>query len=134
MLYCRPNTTKQREIIDGQQHLRTVEDFLNGKFKLAPEEDAEYSENVAPHIAGKAFRTCRKPCAIALKTRAEYSSLSEWPDSGDYDWRIFAVNKDEAFLYLPPKICGSLNSVILFVSRSYGWLGCLILPERARNE
>lgn len=45
----------KREIIDGQQRLRTIEDFIDGKFKLASEDDAEYSENVAPHIAGKSF-------------------------------------------------------------------------------
>jgi hypothetical protein len=45
----------KREIIDGQQRLRTIEDFIDGKFKLADEDDADYSENVAPHIAGKSF-------------------------------------------------------------------------------
>ncbi len=55
MLCPSENDPSRREIIDGQQRLRTIEDFLDGKFKLAPEADAEYSENVAPLIAGRLF-------------------------------------------------------------------------------
>jgi hypothetical protein len=60
------------EIIDGQQRLRTIEDFLDGKFKLAAEDDADYTENVAPIIAGKFFAELPQ----ILRKRIEYYGLT----------------------------------------------------------
>jgi len=46
-------------VIDGQQRLTTIRNFVRGlegqTFKLASEDDVEYAENVGPLIQGKPF-------------------------------------------------------------------------------
>ncbi len=46
---------ERRQIIDGQQRLTTIRDFVKGGFALAKEEDVEYAENVGPLIQGKKY-------------------------------------------------------------------------------
>lgn len=51
-----PKTGRERrQVVDGQQRLTTIRDFLHGGFALAPESDVEYAENVGPLIQGKKF-------------------------------------------------------------------------------
>jgi hypothetical protein len=54
-----PETDKggaeKHQIVDGQQRLTTIRDYLKGAFALAPETDVEYADNVAPIIQGKTF-------------------------------------------------------------------------------
>jgi hypothetical protein len=51
-----PSTGLERnQVIDGQQRLTTIQDFVKGRFSLAGENDVEYAENVGPVIQGKAF-------------------------------------------------------------------------------
>ena len=42
-------------IIDGQQRVSTLEDFVKDKFALASEDDVEYADNVGAIIQGKKF-------------------------------------------------------------------------------
>jgi len=42
-----------RQVIDGQQRLMTIKDFIEGKFALASEDDVDYSENVGALISQK---------------------------------------------------------------------------------
>lgn len=44
-----------RQVIDGQQRLTTIREYLDGKFALSTEEDVEYAENVGALIQGKRF-------------------------------------------------------------------------------
>ena len=51
-----PKTGRERrQVVDGQQRLTTISDFLRGGFALALESDVEYAENVGPLIQGKLF-------------------------------------------------------------------------------
>jgi uncharacterized protein with ParB-like and HNH nuclease domain len=43
------------EIVDGQQRLTTIRDFLKGTFALSPESDTEYAENVGPLVQERRF-------------------------------------------------------------------------------
>ena len=38
--------TERRQVVDGQQRLTTIGDFLRDGFALSPESDVEYAENV----------------------------------------------------------------------------------------
>lgn len=49
------NGIEIRQIIDGQQRLTTIKEFIEGKFALANEEDVEYAENVGPLIHEKFY-------------------------------------------------------------------------------
>jgi hypothetical protein len=44
-----------KDIIDGQQRVTTLREYIKGGFALASDSDVSYSENVAPHIQGKYF-------------------------------------------------------------------------------
>lgn len=46
---------ERRQIVDGQQRLTTIRDFIHGKFALASEAEVEYAENVGPLIQNKKF-------------------------------------------------------------------------------
>jgi hypothetical protein len=50
-----PVTTDRYEIVDGQQRVTTIRDFLGGKFDLASEEETDYRDNVGPIIQCKCF-------------------------------------------------------------------------------
>src|SRR5437879_352943 len=51
-----PKTGRERrQVVDGQQRLTTIRDFLHGGFALAPESDVEYAGNVSPLIQGRKF-------------------------------------------------------------------------------
>jgi len=51
-----PSTGLERnQIIDGQQRITTVRDFVKGRFALATEAEVEYAENVGPLIQGMKF-------------------------------------------------------------------------------
>jgi hypothetical protein len=51
-----PDTGRERkQVVDGQQRLSTIRDFIHGRFTLAPESDVEYADNVGPLIQGKTF-------------------------------------------------------------------------------
>jgi len=43
------------EIVDGQQRVTTIRDYIQGKFALSPEDEVEYAENVGAIIQGKRF-------------------------------------------------------------------------------
>jgi hypothetical protein len=51
-----PSTgTEKHQIIDGQQRLTTIRDYLKGVFPLSSETEVEYSDNVGPLVQGKRF-------------------------------------------------------------------------------
>lgn len=57
-LIAYPETESGRErwqIVDGQQRLTTIKEFLHDGFALAKESDVEYAENVGPLVQGKKF-------------------------------------------------------------------------------
>ena len=54
-LIAYPDTEQAHEIVDGQQRITTIRDFLNDRFPLASEDETEYRENVGPIIQGKTF-------------------------------------------------------------------------------
>ncbi len=47
--------TERREVVDGQQRLSTIGDFIRGNFALATEDEVEYAPNVGPLIQGRPF-------------------------------------------------------------------------------
>jgi hypothetical protein len=50
-----PEADGRNQVVDGQQRLTTIRDFINGQFALAPESDVEYAPNVGPLIQGRKF-------------------------------------------------------------------------------
>lgn len=46
---------ERKQVVDGQQRLSTIRDFLHDGFALAPEADVEYAQNVGPLIQTKKF-------------------------------------------------------------------------------
>ncbi len=57
-LIAYPETESGRErwqIVDGQQRLTTIKEFIHDGFALAKESDVEYAENVGPLVQGKKF-------------------------------------------------------------------------------
>lgn len=57
-LIAYPETESGRErwqIVDGQQRLTTIKEFMHDGFALAKETDVEYAENVSPLVQGKKF-------------------------------------------------------------------------------
>jgi len=44
-----------RQVIDGQQRLTTIREYLDGRFSLSGEQEVEYAENVGPIIQGRKF-------------------------------------------------------------------------------
>jgi hypothetical protein len=47
--------TERWQIVDGQQRITTIKEFIDNEFALAKEDQVEYAENVAPIIQGKRF-------------------------------------------------------------------------------
>jgi hypothetical protein len=43
------------QIVDGQQRLTTIKEYIHDGFALAKESDVEYAENVGPLVQGKKF-------------------------------------------------------------------------------
>jgi len=54
-LIAYPDPEQKHEIVDGQQRVTTIRDYLSGRFPLASEDEVEYRENVGPIIQGKTF-------------------------------------------------------------------------------
>jgi len=46
---------EKSEVVDGQQRLATIRDFVKGTFALATEDEVEYAPNVGPVIHGRRF-------------------------------------------------------------------------------
>lgn len=46
---------ERRQIVDGQQRLTTIREFIKDGFALATESEVEYAENVGPLVQGKKF-------------------------------------------------------------------------------
>ncbi|MBI3723690.1 DUF262 domain-containing protein [bacterium] len=46
---------ERRQVVDGQQRLTTIREFLKDQFALASAADVEYADNVSALIAGKKF-------------------------------------------------------------------------------
>ncbi|MBK9373602.1 MAG: hypothetical protein IPN03_07670 [Holophagales bacterium] len=57
ILYPETNSegSERHQIIDGQQRLATIRDFIKGGFALAPESETEYAENIGPLVQGRRF-------------------------------------------------------------------------------
>ena len=54
--YTDPTSGAEKcEIVDGQQRLTTIRDFLKGSFALSPESDTDYAENVGPLVQERRF-------------------------------------------------------------------------------
>ena len=57
-----PATGRERhQIVDGQQRLTTIRDFVNGVFALAAEDEVDYKPNIGPIIQGKKFAELPEP-------------------------------------------------------------------------
>jgi hypothetical protein len=46
---------ERRQIVDGQQRLTTIREYLKDEFALAKETEVEYADNVGPLVQGKKF-------------------------------------------------------------------------------
>lgn len=54
--YPETESGKERwQIVDGQQRLTTIKEFMHEGFALAKESDVEYADNVGPLVQGKKF-------------------------------------------------------------------------------
>jgi hypothetical protein len=54
-LFVFPKAPNENEIVDGQQRVATIRDFLDNNLTLVSDDEAEYRDNVAPIIQGKKF-------------------------------------------------------------------------------
>jgi len=54
-LIAYPDSPDRHEIVDGQQRVTTIRDYMTGQFALASEDEAEYRDNVGPLIQNKRF-------------------------------------------------------------------------------
>jgi uncharacterized protein with ParB-like and HNH nuclease domain len=65
-----PQTTstgpERREIVDGQQRLTTIRDFMSNKFPLVPDDEVEYRENAGPIIQNNHLANYRNLSKIKL--------------------------------------------------------------------
>ena len=66
---------ERSEVVDGQQRLATIRDFVKGIFALGMEEEVEYASNVGPVIQGRRF--AELPEAIQRSIRY----LRDWTGS-----------------------------------------------------
>src|SRR5712664_3652048 len=51
LLVCphdRSDGMEQRQVVDGQQRLTTIREYIQNKFALSSEDDVEYADNVGP--------------------------------------------------------------------------------------
>lgn len=63
-----PDTDRERvQIIDGQQRLTTIREFVTDGFALAPEDQVDYADNVAAIIQGKKFSQLSQPIQNQIK-------------------------------------------------------------------
>jgi len=63
-----PNTGLEKsEVVDGQQRLATIRDFVNGSFDLATEDEVEYASNVGPVIQGRRFAELPEPIQRSIR-------------------------------------------------------------------
>ena len=82
-----PDTgVERRQIIDGQQRLTTIRDFVNGGFALAKEDAVEYAENVGPLIQGKKYGDL--PAEIKAQIRRYTLNLIVLPKGLDLGLRL----------------------------------------------
>src|SRR6266436_1642777 len=58
---------EKSEVVDGQQRLATIRDFVKGAFALATEEDLEYASNVGPVIQGRRFAELPEPIQRSIR-------------------------------------------------------------------
>jgi len=77
---------ERSEVVDGQQRLATIRDFVKGIFGLATEDEVEYASNVGPVIQGRRF--AELPEAIQRSIRYYVLNLIVLPTNLDLSLRL----------------------------------------------
>jgi hypothetical protein len=85
-LIAYPDTEQKNEIVDGQQRVTTIRDYLNGRFELASEDETEYRDNVGPIIQGKTFE--QLPDAIKKQIKRYVLNLVILPQGLELGLRL----------------------------------------------
>lgn len=92
---------ERHQIIDGQQRLTTIRDYLKGVFALAPESEVEYAENVGPLVQGKKFDEL--PDAIKRQIKRYVLNIIVLPKDLDLSLRLEIFRRiNEAGVPLSP--------------------------------
>jgi hypothetical protein len=58
---------EKSEVVDGQQRLATIRDFVSGAFELATEDEVEYASNVGAVIQGRRFAQLPDPIQRSIR-------------------------------------------------------------------
>lgn len=77
---------EKSEVVDGQQRLATIRDFVNGAFALATEDEVEYASNVGAVIQGRRF--AELPDSIQRSIRYYVLNLIVLPTNLDLGLRL----------------------------------------------
>ncbi len=78
--------TEANDVVDGQQRVTTIREFIQGKFALSPEDDVEYAENVGAKIQGKTFSQLDP--AIQTRIRRYNLNFIRLPKDLDLNMRL----------------------------------------------
>ncbi len=78
--------SERSEVVDGQQRLATIRDFVKGTFALATEDEVEYASNVGPIIQGRRF--AELPEAIQRSIKYYVLNLLVLPTNLDLNLRL----------------------------------------------
>ena len=89
------------QIVDGQQRLTTIHDFLKGNFSLGTEADVEYADNVGALIQGRRFN--QLPEAIQRQIKRYVLNIITLPKDLDLSLRLEIFRRiNEAGVPLSP--------------------------------
>ncbi|HEY8096696.1 MAG TPA: DUF262 domain-containing protein [Methylobacter sp.] len=81
-----PEAPDRNEIVDGQQRVATIRDFLANELTLVREDDAEYRDNVGPIIQGKKFKDL--PIKIQKQIKKYVLTIIKLPAQLDLELRL----------------------------------------------
>jgi hypothetical protein len=103
---CLPETDsdtglERLQIVDGQQRLTTIHDFLKGNFSLGTEADVEYADNVGALIQGREFK--QLPPEIQRQIKRYVLNIITLPKDLDLSLRLEIFRRiNEAGVPLSP--------------------------------